>query len=188
VTYHQIQSADLGYTFKSIKTTLSYLQDTPEKTLPNEEWVIQNLQPLQAYSAALDFALQDILTKTIAVQVAYLKVVGGGIQDVTSTGTPDDFTLYESRLKFTNSVMLRLEGQLATVYNRPLVTRVKYLYDYDQRGSLLNTEFQYYPNQKWAVVMGGDVLGVQDENYKTSSFLNQFRANDRFYGGMTYVF
>ncbi|WP_413293459.1 transposase [Bdellovibrio sp. HCB185ZH] len=188
VTYHQIQSVDVGYTFKSIKTTLSYLQDSPEKTLPEEEWVIQNLQPLQAYSAALDFALQDILTKTIAVQIAYLKVVGGGIQDVTSTGSPDDFTLYDSRLKFTNSLMLRLEGQVATLYKRPLVTRIKYLYDYDQRGSLLNTEFQYYPSQKWAVVMGGDVLGVQDEDYKASSFLNQFRANDRFYGGMTYVF
>jgi hypothetical protein len=188
VTYHQIQSVDVGYTFKAVKTTISYLQDTPEKGLPEEEWVIQNLQPLQAYSAALDFALQDILTKTIAVQIAYLKVVGGGIQDVTSTGAPDDFTLYDSRLKFTNSLMLRLEGQLATIYKRPFVTRIKYLYDYDQRGSLLNTEFQYFPNQKWAVVMGGDVLGVQDENYKPSSFLNQFRANDRFYGGMTYVF
>ncbi|WP_413557550.1 transposase [Bdellovibrio sp. HCB209] len=188
VTYHQIQSMDVGYSFKSVKTTISYLQDKPEPRYPDEEWVIQNLMPIQAYSAAVDFALADIMTKTIAVQIAYLKVAGGAIEDITSTGSRDDTTLYESRLKFTNSLMLRLEGQLATIFKRPLVTRVKYLYDYDQRGSLLNTEFQYYPNQKWAVVLGGDVLGVQDEDYKPSSFLNQFRANDRFYGGMTYVF
>jgi hypothetical protein len=68
------------------------------------------------------------------------------------------------------------------------VTRFKYLYDSDQRGSLVNTEFLYYPDQKWALVAGADILGVQDESYKPSSFLNQYRANDRFYGGMTYVF
>ncbi|WP_413584594.1 transposase [Bdellovibrio sp. HCB274] len=188
VTYHKIASVDLGYSFKAVKTTLSVLHDEPEVRYPDEEWVMQKLEPLQAYSVAADFVLTDIITRAIAVQVAYLKVVGGGIQDITATGDADDFTLYDSRMKFTNSLMLRLEGQVATWFKRPLVTRIKYLYDYDQRGSLLNTEFQYFPTQKWAVVLGGDVLGVQDEGYKTSSFLNQFRANDRFYGGMTYVF
>ena len=188
VVHHHIQSMDMGYAFSSVKTSVSYLQDFPETKLPDAEWSIQKLKPVKVYSAAVDFSLANILAKTIAVQLGYLKVEGGGIEDVLADGSPDDFTLYDARLKFTNAMMVRLEGQLASIYNRPLVTRFKYLYDQDQRGSLLNTEFLFYPNQKWAVVMGGDVLGVQDENYKPSSFLNQFRANDRFYGGMTYVF
>ncbi|MBO9665642.1 MAG: transposase [Bdellovibrio sp.] len=188
ITYHHIQSIDVGYAFKAVKASVSVLQDSPNEKLPDPEWSIQKLKPLQAYSGAIDFSLADLWSKTIAVQLGYLKVEGGGIEDVLSSGKPDDFTLYDSRLKFTNAMMVRLEGQVASIVKRPLVTRVKYLYDSDQRGSLLNTEFLYYPNQKWAVVLGGDVLGVQDENYKPSSFLNQFRANDRFYGGMTYVF
>ncbi|WP_413581936.1 transposase [Bdellovibrio sp. HCB288] len=188
VTYHKIASVDVGYSFKAVKTTISALADEPEAKLPEEEWSMQSLKPLQAYSAAVDFALNDIITRPIAVQISYLKVVGGSIVDITSVGEPDDFTLYDSRLKFSNSLMLQLEGQIATWFRRPLVTRIKYRYDYDQRGSLLNTEFQYFPTQKWAVVLGGDVLGVQDEGHMPSSFLNQFRANDRFYGGMTYVF
>ncbi|MDG0816150.1 transposase [Bdellovibrio svalbardensis] len=188
VTYHAIGSVDLGYSFGSMTTSISYLQDDPKEKRPEGDMSLQKLKPIQAYSAAFDFSLANILTRPITAQVEYLKIVGGGIQDITADGSPDSFTMFDSRLKFTDAVQIKLEGQLATFFRRPFVTRFKYLYDYDQKGSLLNTEFLYYPNQKWAVVMGGDVLGVQDENYKKSGFLNEFRANDRFYGGMTYVF
>lgn len=188
VTYHTIGSVDLGYTFGSVKAVMSYLQDDPKTILPDDDLSIQKLQPIQAYSAAIDFSMANILVRPITVQFEYLKVVGGGIQDITANGSPDSFTMFDSRLKFTDAVQVKLEGQVATFFNRPFVTRFKYLYDYDQKGSLLNTEFLYYPSQKWAVLVGGDVLGVQDENYDTSGFLNEFRANDRLYGGLTYVF
>ncbi|MEK2645908.1 transposase [Bdellovibrio sp. BCCA] len=188
VGYHGIYSLDIGYAFSNLKASLSYLQDEPKEKLPEVDWSIQSLKPIKAYSAAFDFSLANIFTKTLAFQLEYLKVDGGGIKDVLSNGSPDDFTLFDQRLKFTNALSFRVEGQLASFFRRPFVTRFKYLYDYDQRGSLLNTEFLYYPSQKWAVVMGGDILGVQDESYNPSSFLNQYRANDRVYGGMTYVF
>ncbi|WII73792.1 transposase [Bdellovibrio sp. 22V] len=190
VTYHTVFSTDVGYTFaNSVKASLSYLQDNPlVKHAESEDWAIQKLMPLQAYSASVDFSLHNIFSKTLAFQIAYLKVEGGGIEDIRSKGEPDDMTLFDQRLKFTNALSFSVEGQLASFFRRPFVTRFKYLYDYDQRGSLLNTEFLYYPSQKWAVVMGGDILGVQDESYNPSSFLNQYRANDRVYGGMTYVF
>lgn len=188
VIYHSVYSADLGYAMENFKSSISYLQDEPGEKLPETDWSIQKLDGIKAYSAALEFSLANILTKALAFQVHYLRVNGGGIIDVTSSGQPDDVTLFDQRLKFTNALSFRIEGQLASFFHRPFVTRVKYLYDYDQKGSLLNAEFLYYPSQKWAVVMGGDVLGVQDESYRVSSFLNQYRANDRVYGGMTYVF
>lgn len=188
VTYHSVYSADLGYSFENFKSSVSYLQDEPLEKLPETDWSIQKLEAIKAYSAALEFSLANVITKTLAFQLEYLRVNGGGIVDITSNGKPDDVTLFDQRLKFTNALSFRVEGQLASFFHRPFVTRFKYLYDYDQRGSLLNAEFLYYPSQKWAVVMGGDVLGVQDESYRVSSFLNQYRANDRIYGGMTYVF
>lgn len=188
VTYHSVSSIDVGYSYRGIKGSLSYLQDEPKEILPETDWSIQKMKPAQVYSAAVDFSMADIFSKTLAFHVEYLKVFGGGIVDIISSGAPDDFTLFDKRFKFTNALSLGVEGQLASFFRRPFVTRFKYIYDYDQRGSLLNTEFLYYPSQKWAVVMGGDVLGVQDETYSPSSFLNQYRANDRVYGGMTYVF
>lgn len=187
VTYHSLHSVDVGYSFPDFKFSVSYLEDAPVEKLPDQDWSIQTLKPMKAVSAAVDFT-SNILNRILAFQFEYLKVEGGGIVDVLADGAQDDFTLFDQRLKFTNALSVRLEGQLATVFRRPLVTRFKYLYEYDQQGSLLNTEVLYYPSQKWAVVMGGDVLGVKDENFKADRFLNQYRANDRFYGGMTYVF
>lgn len=188
VTHHLVSSLDVGYAFTQAKVVLSYLMDDPFTKTVDTDWSVQKLEGIKAYSAALDFSLENIWSKTLAFQVEYLKVNGGRIKDIISDGTDDDFTMFDRRLKFTNALSWKVEGQLATVFNRPFVTRFKYLYDYDQRGSLLNTEFLYYPNQRWAAVVGADVLGVQDENHDPSGFLNAYRANDRFYGGMTYVF
>ncbi len=189
VTHHAIGSVDLGYTFEDLKMSVSYLEDRPQTKTPDPDWAIQKILPIKAYSASLDFSLDNlILSRSLAFQLSYLKIDGGGIIDITNDGTQDDITLYDQRMKFTNATSFQVEGQLMRILRRPLVTRFKYLYDFDQKGSLLNTEFLYYPSQKWAVVMGADVLGVEDESYKTSSFLNQYRANDRVYGGMTYVF
>lgn len=188
VTYHGVYSMDIGYSFPNLKASISYLQDEPIAKQPDTDWSIQALKPIKALSAAFDFSLANFLNKTLAIQLEYLKVDGGGVVDVLSDGTPDDFTLFDQRLKFTNALSFRVEGQLATFFHRPFVTRFKYLYEYDQKGSLLNTEFLYYPSQKWAVVMGGDIMGVQDETFAASRFINQYRANDRVYGGMTYVF
>jgi hypothetical protein len=188
VTHHTLISADAGYTFGGMMTSVSYLEDRPQDKLPEQDWSIQRLEPIKAYSASADFSLENILARTLSFQLSYLKVIGGGIQDILSNGHNDDFTLFDSRMKFMNASSFKVEGQLASIFKRPLVTRFKYLYDFDQRGSLLNTEFLYYPSQKWALLMGGDVLGVQDDSHDSSGFLNQYRANDRLYGGMTYVF
>lgn len=188
VTYHHLYSADLGYTFPNLRVSASYLTDRPNEKRPEEDWSIQRVEALEAYSTALDFSLNDIFSKNLAFQIDYLKVNGGGITDILVDGTPDDFTLFDQRLKFTNALSFKVGGQLASFWRRPFVTRFKYLYDYDQRGSLLNTEFLYYPSQRWAVLLGGDILGVQDEESPSARFINQYRANDRVYGGMTYVF
>lgn len=188
VTYHRVTSADLGYRFNSVGASVSYVEDSPGEKRPDAEWSIQKLKPLRAYSAQVDWDLADTIKRDIQIRMSYLKVDGGGIEDIQSDGTPDEFTLFDHRTQFSDAVSVSLEGQLARVANRPLTARWRYLYDWDQDGSMMNTEFQYSPEPRWAVVVGADVLGVQDETRRPSGFLNQFRANDRFYGGMTYVF
>ncbi|MFP5519513.1 MAG: transposase [Bdellovibrionia bacterium] len=188
VTYHALASVDVGYATENAKVVFSYLQDQPEEKRPPRDSSIQKLMAMKAYSAAVDFVVDDFLERSFAVQMSYLKVDGGKIVDITEDGSPDDITLFDRRQKFNDAVQMRLEGQLASLQRKPLVARLKWLYDFEQQGSLFNTEFLYYPNQKWALVMGADILGVNDEESGSSQFLNQYRANDRVYGGMTYVF
>ncbi|WP_413290986.1 transposase [Bdellovibrio sp. HCB337] len=188
VTYHNVASADLGYTHGNVRGTLSYMRDDPEEKLPDPDWAIQKLSGIRAYSASLDVTIPSFLSRSIMMQLNYLRVEGGKIQDIVSDGTADDINLYDQRLKFTNAVKVKVQGELVRIYRRPLVTKFSYLYDQEQKGSMVNTEFLFYPSQEWALVMGADFLGAEENTTKTSSFLNQYRANDRVYGGMTYVF
>lgn len=188
VTYHSVFSADAGYTAGNTRATVSYIQDNPQVKTPDPDWAIQKLSGLRAYSAGLEWTVPKFFSRSILMQVSYLRVDGGTIQDIGNDGNPDDLNLYDQRLKFTNALRMKLQGELARLFRRPLVTKFSYLYDQDQRGSMVNTEFLFYPSQEWALVMGADFLGTDDETYKPSGFLNQYRANDRVYGGMTYVF
>jgi hypothetical protein len=188
VTYHSVASADVGYTQGNVRATLSYMQDTPEEKLPDPDWAIQRLYGVRAYSAAIDWTIPQFLSRSILFELNYLKVDGGNIQDIVSDGSMDDINLYDQRLKFTDAFKVKVQGELVRINRRPLVTKFSYLYDQAQKGSMVNTEFLYYPTQEWALVVGADTLGADETTTKTSGFLNQYRANDRVYGGMTYVF
>jgi hypothetical protein len=65
---------------------------------------------------------------------------------------------------------------------------VKYLREFDQQGDLVGAEMSLQATRSWAVSVGADVLSVDNEDSVDGTFLNQFRANDRYYGGLTYVF
>lgn len=189
VTYHQIYSLDVGYSFGGSRLTLSYLHDSPLETQSSsEDWAIQKLENLDVFSAAIDMHLSSIWYQPVFAQLQYMKALGGRIQDVRHNGQNDDITMFDRRLYYSDALAFLLEGQLASIQKRPVMTKFKYIYDYDQQGSLLNFEFLYYPTPQWAWIVGGDILGVKDEERDPNSFLNQYRANDRVYGGLTYVF
>jgi hypothetical protein len=188
VNYHSVFSADMGYTQGNVRVKVSLLQDNPEEKRPDTDWVIQKLYGIRAYAAAIDWTIPNFFSRSISMQINYLRAENGNIQDIGSDGTADVLNLYDQRLKFTNAVKVQVQGELARLYRRPLVIKFAYLYDKGQMGSMVNTEFLFYPKQEWALLMGADFLGTEDETYKASGFLNQYRANDRVYGGMTYVF
>lgn len=188
VGHHSVYSLDAGYSLTNVKFGVSYLEDGPRAILPQEGWVIQKIGGIKAWSANAAFSMNNVFSRSVSFQLAYMKVNGAQIQDIDSEGKPDDMTLLKQRLKFTDSVMVKTEGQITSWLKKPIVARLKWLYDFKQKGSILNTEALYYPARDWALVVGTDVLGVQDEKSDPDGFLNQFRANDRFYGGITYVY
>lgn len=188
VTYHRLISSDLAYSWGPFNTSISYLGDEPAEKRPIEKWAIQKLKPLNIYSANFDMQLSSWVGRPLALQSSYLKVYGGEIEDIESDGSPNDFTLFDSRTKFTNAILLSLQGELARPYSRPLTSKFSYTYDYDQKGYVWGLEFQVSPINQWSLVMGSDILGVEIETDTDKRFINQFRANDRYYAGLSYVF
>lgn len=188
VTRHLLYSGDIGYTRGPVNASLSFLEDQPEEIRPDRDWVIQKLDPIHAYSANFDFDLQSWAQRPLQIQTSYLRVFSGGIKDIEPDGTISEMTLFESRLKFSNALMLNLNGELARPYGKRLMSKFGYIYDYEQKGTIWSLEFQLFPANRWAVVLGADLLGVEEESDQDRRFINQFRANDRYYGGMSYVF
>ncbi len=187
VTYHSLLSLDVGYSFKNLRLIGSYIEDSPKPKIPVDDWVIQTLEPMRGYSLMVENNIESSIIKDLKIQLGYLRIYGGTITDINSKGEKDSFTLFDERFYFYNSMLFKTEGKLFKLFNRDFTTKFSYLRDFSQHGSLVNTEFQFYPVKKWAVLVGGDFISVDDEN-DASTFLNQNRANDRVYAGVTYVF
>jgi hypothetical protein len=188
VDSHRIYAADFGYGLGSGGVTASYLQDQPAELRPQADWVLQKIEPLTVIALGAYWKVPQLKTRAVVVRADWLKTHGGEIQDIGAGGQPDALSNEQYRVKFSNAFRLRGEGELVRWFQRPLFLQMSWLYDRDQRGSMVNTEFRFSPNVQWTLLAGADFLGVQDESQVSAHFLSQYRANDRVYGGMTYVF
>lgn len=188
VGYHSLVSGDLGYNFKNYKVSFSYLEDRPTDINQGSDdpYIVQRPAPSKVYSWLISANLQyDTPTK---LSLGYLRVDGGDIADFDAQGNYEG-AVFSSRYQFTHAVQAK--GEIKTyLRNKELITKLKYLRDFDQRGVLWGGEFNLYPRKDLVVILGGDVLGgdKNDADAQASGFLNEFRANDRAYAGVGYVF
>jgi hypothetical protein len=122
------------------------------------------------------------------LDVDYLKVSGGHFHDFDSAGQPAG-AIFDQRLNFLNALQLKLQKN-GFIFGKSFRTHIKYMREYEQHGTLWGLEFQYFPQKHWSLLVGLDALGVDDDRVDNtdSRFLNQFRANDRVVGGVSYVF
>lgn len=188
VTHHQVVSADLGYQFEDLRMSVSYYEDQPDEILPPEEYAVQKIFPVKIYSAQVDWNVREIIGRSLSLQLAHIKTVGDRIQDIESDGQDSEVTLFQDRYRFSNAFAIRALGEVATLYSRPLVTKIGYTREFDQEGSILGLEFQYQWDRTWSFLVGVDTLGVDDKDKASSGFINDYRANDRAYAGAFYVF
>lgn len=188
VAHHQAFSADVGYQFENWKISASYFEDQPEILTPPADYAVQRFFPVKFYSAQMDWNVREFIGRALQLQIGYLKGVGDQIVDVESNGAPSDITLFDRRYRFSNAASFKIIGEVATVFSRPLVSKIGYIREFDQQGSIMSLEFQYQWDRTWSFLAGVDMLGVDDKNTAKSGFINDYRANDRAYAGTSYVF
>ena len=188
VVHHQVFSSDVGYKLENFKASISYFEDHPETILPPADYAIQRFSPIKIYSAQVDWNVKEFFSRPLQVQMAYMKSYGDDLYDIESNGAESDITLFTYRYRFSNAAMARVLGPLTSIYARPLITKFGYTYDFDQKGSILGMEFQYQWNRTWSYLAGVDILGADDSNSTSEGFINTYRANDRAYAGVSYVF
>ncbi len=191
VAYHSLVSADMGYKFSRSLIVLSYLADQPQavEQKADDPYIIQRPQEAKVYTVHADTQLDlPVLSNPLGLMVGYLRVDGGDIADSDAQGTYQ-VPVFTQRFLFSNAAMIQAEIQ-SSVKSKKLISRFKYLREFDQRGMIGSAEFTFYPLRAMGLTVGADVLGVDDTNTSNqdTSFLNEFRANDRMYAGISYVF
>jgi hypothetical protein len=189
VGYHRLYGGDAGYQFKTGSLSVSVLQDRPEPRLPQSPFVLQNPEAMTAAAFHGDIRLPlPFIDEPILLTLDYLNITGGKIKDYDSAGAPQG-AIFEQRFDFMYAISVG--GEISTkIFNRSLRASAKFTRELEQKGSWVNAELNYYPRPLVGLVLGMDLLGVDDDSNanKDTRFLSQFRANDRYYGGISYVY
>lgn len=199
VGYHSLYGADLGWSSEQGSVSLSFLRDEPDVELPRNslndlgepttDWIQQSPGGLVAYGAHAERRLNvPGILDPVQVQVDYLKAETTETTDLDAAGEERGAFL-PHRLNFTNaaSVKTRVSG---LAFSKPWATSLRYLREFDQNGSVWTLLTEIRPRRDMVVHAGLDILGVDDDSVGNTDkrFLNQFRANDRVFGGLSYVF
>jgi hypothetical protein len=189
VGYHSLFGTDLGYQFPALHLSVSYLEDHPVASIPDDKSILQNPKPMKAAAFHTDGNVAVWgLDQPVVLGFDYLRITGGEIRDYDNAGV-DRGAVFEQRFNFTHAASIR--GEISTfLFRKKLTTGLRYMRELDQRGLMINGEAHYFAMKSLALLVGADVLGVDDssETNLDSRFLNQYRANDRVYAGVSYVF
>lgn len=205
VGYHEIRTLEAGYESEGFQSesgvtdkskanaavdfrfVLSATEDLPAKVFPDrDKWVIQQPQKAEVYGVLANLRLNNFKLNP-SFLLSYTKIKGGKFLDFKNDGQLDNYLTFENRFLFYDYFTGSVEVEFLRLKGQPLSLKSTYIYDQLQKGSLVSMVTSYMYKKKWGVHLGTDLLGVENEN-SDKTFLNTFRANDRFYGGLDYVF
>jgi hypothetical protein len=193
VVYHRLYGTDLGWNFKNSRLSASWLRDIPDDTLPkneeNTDWVQQQPGQIEIYSINWQNWLGDNPSSSPEIALGYLSANETETRDRAFDGV-DRGSLFQWRLNYSNAAQIKFSMPFSYAKDRKGKLSISSIRELDQRGSIYSAEYIFAPTKNWALTMGADVIGVDDSSAKNQDprFFNEFRANDRLYSGVSYVF
>ncbi len=198
VLTHEVRALDLNWDYKNLKTSFSYLADQPQNTGAKDLETIQTLSPLNIYSIFSALDLSYYFAKKFEIYAGVAIISGGEIKDLNSAQQESFIAVAHSRIQFKKPLKLGLKSELFTIDNQAVETDLNMTYDQELKGSLLSAQFKYtvkystkYSSlKKMQISLGADVIGVENDlpSRAQGNFLDQNKANDRFFAGLNYVF
>lgn len=187
---HQVTAADINFDFENVKTTLSVISDQPENKTAKDLEFIQNLNPLNIVAGYISVDLSSWAKKKLEIYAGAASISGGEVRDMNSQNQESSFAIADSRTLFKKPLRLGVKSEMFFIYNKAVDADVSYTYDQDLKGALLSATVKYGATKNLTLRVGADVIGVENELPKDAqgNFLDQNKANDRFFAGVNYAF
>ncbi len=197
VLRHQITQAEVK--FKSEDgagewvATLGVLGSDPRETQIPEGLEGQSPQSATITSAVLTWKNKSSMFSVRELGLGYIQVSGGDIQDFKSDGSTAQFQLQKSRFQFEQALQAQVGIELLENAQSLVTNNTRFLYDLNQRGSYLDSKINWQVRKLGLHLQAGlTVLGVESSNPDADEvdlgLLEKMSANDRVYGGVSYVF
>jgi hypothetical protein len=153
------------------------------------DWLQQN--PSNASGGAIKFETKQNMvgfTKPLEFSVGYLHTSVAKNIDRDETGAARG-SLFPDRFNWAHALQIYTRAHTSFV-KKALYTQIRWMRELNQRGTLLSLQNALNLNPEFALHLNIDILGVDDSSIQNldPGFFNQFRTNDRIYGGISYVF
>ena len=189
VTYQDVFTADFTFETGPVLTTIGLVQSNPDNQAAPGKLETQKISASTTYAIVAEYPLHQEESFIRSLSLAAAETRGGEIEDINSTGGKSDFILTPQRFKFNKPVQLKAMVSLWEGRVQKVFADIKFIYDREQQGSLLDTEINYHTALAGLVLEAGvTVVGVSEENSDDKRFLFQSQVNDRVYGGISYEF
>ena len=190
VLNHEVQALDFNLDFENINTTLSYLADQPINVVAKTPDVIQNLSPLSIVSFYASLDLADVTRRKLKFYTALAIISGGEIRDLNTEGKESGFSVANSRTLYKKPLRFGITGEVISTRNGAIETDLAMTYDQELKGSLLSVVLKYAAMKNLKLNLGADLIGTEADLSATAqgNFLDQHKADDRFFAGVSYAF
>lgn len=189
VIHHEIGSFDMGYKWQDQNLELSHISERPINLIPESGWNYQQFEAIEVNSIQWSWNVYNYLGERAKIGISRMHLDGGRIHDVDSE-MRESHVLDGMRVKFTDAWSVDFQTPILGGLRPLLSSKIHFVRDMVEQGSYANAEFYLKPTANFNFILGADVIGVRDDSdsNKSKGFLNQNRANDRLYSGISYVF
>jgi hypothetical protein len=184
IVMHHVASADLRYSANGATGSLSVIREVPIMDRVPSEWTAQQTAPAWLISPQVSWRGG----KTFQASASYLRVEGGNAPDLRASTGPklmEGASVFDPRYPFTSAVKLSAGDQLWRSGQKSLTWRSQFIMDLKHAAQAYLHSVAYQPNASWQARLGTDILVSSSEG---TDFISRNRANDRFFGAVSYVF
>lgn len=190
VLSHEVQAIDLNLDYENINSSLSYLADQPTNIAAKSPEALQNLSPLSIISFYVSLDLAEVLNRKLKIYTAIASISGGEVRDLDSQGKESDVSIANSRTLYKKPLRFGVNGEAILLRNSAVEADVAMTYDQELKGSLLSVNMKYSAMKNLKVSLGADIIGTEGELPASAkgNFLDQHKADDRFFAGVGYAF
>lgn len=190
VVYHHVTAWEGGYRGEAVGAWGGLTREWTMSDTTPASWTSQQTSPATLAGAGVGVDAFRWSSEPTRLGASVLKRTGGDENDGGPFANPS-LSFFESRYPFHDAVSFDVKTPFPGELGRSLGVSTKVLYELNSRSSALVLRMKYQTARAWTLSLGGEILSAPPEAPTQgfgSDLISRYKANDRVYGGVSYVF